>query len=864
MVFNGWEIDQPFELTDIYHIGEGPVHMPPNMDVFNFVARRCENIIENDLTLDQSGELWIGRDANLGIVPTPGNPINEASVMKVLVTQNQCDQSSTKVIVKPESAIRIGDANASGELFFSENTELRVKENASVEVKNSSKLTIGSGAIANLEPMSTLTLGESSELVIESGGVLEVAESAEVTASHFSKITIENGGVLKVSESAKLLASYLSNIIIEGGGILEVEPTALVKIDRFSKLFVKPEGELIIPALAELKTIRDSGVEIQENSSLRIQTDAILNVDKRSEVSILEGATLYIEELPSVTIDGGSKIDIKGGYVFEGELIIEAPNGYIDIHRSTYDPQSIQGSVTILGSNKSRRILKLRKHVRFLMNTYDLTLENGTVEIGSEFSSIRSSTINANSIFSLKNVVVRGVKPLLLTTDPQVLYWYGTAYGLELGGVSVLDVENCRFENLTKGIILRSGVPGSTLFNGSYNIRNSIFNDVFIGIETDHVERININACEFENYGVPENYSTIGVFLHQTNDIELKDSRISNFKYGIRTKSPIGNHWTNIDMKECAEIIDCGVGIYGYNVNFKMRNSSFFFNDFCVAGFDVLLDIPSDDLSMNQFVHCVDDDGNSGYSGPRVTDPSDPNEFDQNFIIKYSSENSELWGGHGSSGRINESGEGGTENREIEGETSGSGGTGNGAGNEGGDGDPETSRSPTPPNYGPEIVLPPYIDPQEECGFIFSIKNEDPLNVDFIPAENNYWVDYELISGLHYAITYFGQPEELDYEPLVLLPDLPIPGNCPVPRSGVNGRFSDGVVKAKVFPNPAADQITIQLPYESKIRVMNLTGQVLFQSKGQSANHNILCASWSPGLYFLRLENGETFRIVKI
>ncbi len=122
----------------------------------------------------------------------------------------------------------------------------------------------------------------------------------------------------------------------------------------------------------------------------------------------------------------------------------------------------------------------------------------------------------------------------------------------------------------------------------------------------------------------------------------------------------------------------------------------------------------------------------------------------------------------------------------------------------------------------------------------------------------------DLEVGVHYAITQFSSVMFLDYEPLVMLSSPPVPGNCPISGGGANGRFSDGVTKAKVFPNPASDEIMIELPFSSRISVVNLTGQVLYQSEVKSSNHNILCASWSPGLYFLRLENGETFRIVKI
>jgi len=832
VVFDGWETNQPFTLTEVYHIGEGPIHMPPNMDVYNFMARRCENVIKNDLTIDQNGELWIGRDANLGVVPTLGNPINEATVMKVLVSQNECDQSPTKVIVKPESAIKIGDENARGELFLSENTELSVKEDASLELKNKSKLTIGSGATVNLESMSSLTLVDSSELIVESGGILTLQESAE------------------------LIASYSSKIIVETGGSIVVGSAALLKIGRFSNLIIEPGVELIIPANAELKASVRAAIEIHENSSLRIQADGILDLDL-STLLIYKGATLFLEESPSVKIDRFSKIEIYGGYVFEGDLTIDAPNGYIDIFHSTFDTRSIQGNVTLIGSQKSRRILKLRKYVRLQMNTYDLTLENGLVEIGSEFSSIRSSTANANSTFSLKNVALKGMKPLLARTDPFVFYRYGSAFGLELADLTALDVDGCTFENLTKAIVIQSG-------SGTHNIKDSEFIDVFIGIETSLVDRITIDQCEFSNYGVPENHSTIGIYADQTNNIHLWNSRISNFKYGIRT-TDLGD-WTDIDMRECSEIIGCGVGVYGYKVNFFMRNSSFFYNHFCVAGYNVFLDIPSN-MGMNRFVHCVDDSGNSGYTGTGPTSPPILHEVEQDMIVAFNSDNSDLWGGHGSSGRNNENEEGGSGNRESEGETSGSGNTGMGIATEGdpnGNNDPELGASPDPPYYGPEIVLPPYIDQSQDCGLIFSIDNQMFQTNDLIPAENNYWVVDSLANGVHYFIVQFATAKFLDYEPLVILPSIPNPGDCNLPGGGANGRFSDEVTEAKVFPNPASDQIMIELPFSSSISVMNLTGQVLYQSEIKSSNHNILCASWSPGLYFLRLENGETFRIVKI
>jgi len=63
-----------------------------------------------------------------------------------------------------------------------------------------------------------------------------------------------------------------------------------------------------------------------------------------------------------------------------------------------------------------------------------------------------------------------------------------------------------------------------------------------------------------------------------------------------------------------------------------------------------------------------------------------------------------------------------------------------------------------------------------------------------------------------------------------------------------------------IYPNPASNYITINVEYRMKnteCRIMNVTGQEVFQSSINNQQSSIDISSLSPGIYFLTLSNGE-------
>ena len=104
------------------------------------------------------------------------------------------------------------------------------------------------------------------------------------------------------------------------------------------------------------------------------------------------------------------------------------------------------------------------------------------------------------------------------------------------------------------------------------------------------------------------------------------------------------------------------------------------------------------------------------------------------------------------------------------------------------------------------------------------------ITVDFVRS----YLPADTVSGLHHN-------GEIAFSYTI--------GNC----GSTNINEQKTQVPVKVFPNPAKDKITIQLPEESKtfhVRLMNTMGQMLLQSQSK----NLDLSSVANGLYVLNIE----------
>jgi len=67
-----------------------------------------------------------------------------------------------------------------------------------------------------------------------------------------------------------------------------------------------------------------------------------------------------------------------------------------------------------------------------------------------------------------------------------------------------------------------------------------------------------------------------------------------------------------------------------------------------------------------------------------------------------------------------------------------------------------------------------------------------------------------------------------------------------------------------VFPNPAADQIKVSnLQGKETLRFYNISGQLLFTRKTTSGTENISVGHLPSGMYFVKMDDGQTLKWVK-
>jgi hypothetical protein len=68
----------------------------------------------------------------------------------------------------------------------------------------------------------------------------------------------------------------------------------------------------------------------------------------------------------------------------------------------------------------------------------------------------------------------------------------------------------------------------------------------------------------------------------------------------------------------------------------------------------------------------------------------------------------------------------------------------------------------------------------------------------------------------------------------------------------------------KLFPNPASKVLTITTEDSGNIEILDLTGKVVIEQKTTGKETNIDLSELNPGIYFVRVINGQSLGIKKI
>ena len=75
-------------------------------------------------------------------------------------------------------------------------------------------------------------------------------------------------------------------------------------------------------------------------------------------------------------------------------------------------------------------------------------------------------------------------------------------------------------------------------------------------------------------------------------------------------------------------------------------------------------------------------------------------------------------------------------------------------------------------------------------------------------------------------------------------------------------------MKAKVYPNPAQETFTIELPEKEKFSLLisDVVGRKIYERKNSNGVVNIDCSAYCDGIYFIQATNEKnifTYKLVK-
>lgn len=85
-----------------------------------------------------------------------------------------------------------------------------------------------------------------------------------------------------------------------------------------------------------------------------------------------------------------------------------------------------------------------------------------------------------------------------------------------------------------------------------------------------------------------------------------------------------------------------------------------------------------------------------------------------------------------------------------------------------------------------------------------------------------------------------------------------------VSLSGINDEWSR---KIKIYPNPASEKLTIELPEfieKTSIEISTMNGKIVQQEENVSEKHNINLTDYKQGIYFVKIKNIKHYAVFKL
>lgn len=388
-----------------------------------FKPKQTSKFIEGNLTIEQTGKIWVNRNNRIAFTDDANNPlIANPSTFDVYLTDRPCTPASPTVTVKNGGEITVGEWSAS--------------------TNNIGRLHVGKDATLNIDRNGTVDVGDYATLFSENEGVTNVLSGGFLHVNWWEgKIVVRNGGVLRVHGGGTLRVSNGASVVVEDGGRLIIEPQAKIQLwggvvqgNAESRIHIKRGGELII----------NGEFDFSHDGYFRFDNGYLLTLG--NGVFKLKGAgknTRFIQlNYTDLVVTGTQLLDFKDGAIqYIGATITAQEGGRINFK-----------NMTCSGGGKAL----------YLDNPNLVSLNQ--IDIIEGFSpAIEAWNVRNNIPFNVSNCNIEvGTTKGVEGYDCQLLRFTNTNFiephptdktiGFELINVQMLSLSNCNISNMEIGI----------------------------------------------------------------------------------------------------------------------------------------------------------------------------------------------------------------------------------------------------------------------------------------------------------------------------------------------------------------------------------------------------------------------------
>lgn len=544
--------------SQIYNFGRASVN-----GLFFYTPRE----IQEDLTIQSGGQLWINREGRIADISNLNNPQNLLEQkFDVSVPGSACDEIRESVITVEEGGqLLIGeyDGNVanSGALFFGTTSALIVNASQGVLIDDHSSMIFNNEATANINNGGEMILSDQSFVEVGKGSVFRIKTGGKFSAqSTAPTLIVREGGTLVIEEGATIELSDEhhedgeASIKIEPGGTLRIEG----KFNFIGNGYIWLQGKPTIPGSVdyEFPILDDMRSETTwEGEGKNVRRLFLDNFPLQNE-----GEPVFLKELQidcygiggivasnndvriiNVRLEGaGFSSTGLGVTISEGNLALAQNTDFINLRRG----------LAVADMPTSSVASPLIENCHFEECTIGLLASN-LRQLNIRFSEFNQCTGAAMTLF--------GISSIANVSNSNI---NGTGVGIEDINTNE-ELEGIRDE---VGFIFIDPLQEATTF---FNVQN-------FGVYAYDVTRFRMSEGTISNCykgifspiqlkeGVPTASSSNFVFANQTT---IEDNMIGiHVQEGFRYAANNSQQYFGMVMLDCAKLLDNRVGILGRNI----------------------------------------------------------------------------------------------------------------------------------------------------------------------------------------------------------------------------------------------------------------------------------------------------------